>query len=397
MPSVFCTTSSTSPRSAGSWQRLPGSEEWSYRHYRSEADWQDWSAAYPEQIIWRSGDYLRLLGEFPQGVRTGAIALRRTPTSTPVLLTVQDFEFRAGDQIFKSPADQDRRASLVRWLAGRFRARVLVIGQLLLSGPWGTDGLSGVSSSETADLLEAIAQLLTVEKKFHGVVIKDVAAAGSSLAGALRARGYLEAAPDPVMVLELSEYPDFDQYMSALSSKYRVRYRRARKKYAGLRREVLRAEEADRWLPLIYDLHRETRRGADFSFVDLTPEYFAWLWRRARFDGYFDGQELVGFTTGVGAGTTYFAHYLGLRDSYKHSHHLYHNMLFDLLKDALQGGYDILDYGRTATEIKSSVGAKPEEFPLLFKSRSPLFDRVLRGGLKYVYHPADWVERNHFK
>ena len=397
MPPAFCAITASSPRNAGSWQPLPGMEEWSYRHYLTEADWADWAASYPDQILWRSAEYLRMLSLHPQDVETRALAVRRRPGAPPILLTVQHFELRPGEQIVKQPRDQDRSAPLVRRLAGLFRPRVLVIGQLLLSGPWGTDGLQRIPDTEAGDLLEAVAQLLTAEGNYHGVVLKDLAPASLPLTASLRARGFLELTPDPVMVMDLRPHPDFDQYLAALSSKYRVRYRRARKMIGDIRRKELGADEADRWLPLIYDLHRETRQGADFRFGALTPDYFVWLWRHARFQGYFDGAELVGFTTGVGAGETFFAHYLGLRDGYKYSHHLYHNMLFDLLADALAGGYSILDYGRTAMEIKSSLGAQPQDFPLFFKSSGPLLDRLLRAGLRYLYHPADWTERNPFK
>ena len=394
---VFCTTSSPSPGAIRSWQALPGAETWSYRHYRSDADWQNWSEEFPDQVIWRSGGYLRLLSRYPQGVRTSAVALLRADQSSPVLLTVQDFELRSGEQILQNPEEQDWKAALVRWVTRQFKPRVLVIGQLLLSGPWGSEGLSGVSVAETANVLSSVAQVLTSQGKYHGVVIKDIAGAEDALVGILQSRGYLKIMPEPVMVMDLRPYSDYRDYLSGLSSKYRVRYRRARKKLKGLRRELLDAEEADRWLPLIYDLHRETRRGAEYRFVALTSEYFAWLWPRAHFHGYFDGAELVGFTTGVGAGQTYFAHYLGLRESYKQSHHLYHNMLFDLLEAALDGQYEELDYGRTATEIKSSVGARPRSLPLLFRSSNALLDRALRAGLKYVYRPADWTQRNPFK
>ena len=397
MLSAFCTTPSPTSRATGDWRPLPGNGAWSYRYYLTEADWADWAMEYPDQIVWRSADYLRMLHAHPQDITTGAVAVRRRSDARTILLTVQDFTLRPGEQILKQPGKKELRGALVRWLAGQFRPRVLVIGQLLVSGPWGTDGLSGIAPSVAADVLEAVVQLQSAETNYHGVVIKDVASAGSPMTATLKSRGFLQLSPDPVMTMDLRPHPDFDHYLAALSSKYRVRYRRARKMMGALRRQELKAAEADRWLPLIYDLHRETRQGADFKFGTLTPEYFVWLGRHAQFYGYFDGAELVGFTTGVAAGETFFAHYLGLRDRYKYTHHLYHNMLYDLLEDALERGFSVLDYGRTALEIKSSLGAQPQEFPLLFRSRSSLVDRLLRGGLGHLYRPTHWTERNPFK
>ena len=82
---------------------------------------------------------------------------------------------------------------------------------------------------------------------------------------------------------------------------------------------------------------------------------------------------------------------------YNQSHHLYHNMLFDLLEQAIVGGFRTLDYGRTALEIKSSVGAKASDYASLVKARYGWLNRLIPLFTPAVYTAPKWVARNPFK
>ncbi len=327
-------------------------------------------------------------------MRSQAVVLRHPDYDRPILLCVQSLSLNLREQIRRQRQRAFSFSHLWRRLLARSPVDVLVLGQLLTSGPFGGSGLEQLSPHATAELLDALGRYLIRGKRFAGVVVKDLLPSAHPAEVLLRDRGFTSVGVDPVMLLHLDRFTDFSDYLAALSSKYRVRYRRARSKGEGLNRRLLKGEALKASLPTIYELHLETRRGADVSFVELSLDYFAWLRDRAEFHGYYDGETLVGFTTAIISGDYLHAHYLGLREPYKYSHHLYHNMLFDLLQDALLHSVSVLDFGRTALEIKSSLGAEGHAYGVLATSRFRWFNPILERLLRYVHTPESWVPRN---
>ena len=78
--------------------------------------------------------------------------------------------------------------------------------------------------------------------------------------------------------------------------------------------------------------------------------------------GYFDGEKLIGFSTLLLDDAEALAHLAACDPAYNHTHQLYLNMLADLLAAAIEDGARSLNYGRTATTIKSSLGALPKTY-----------------------------------
>ncbi|PPK88678.1 acetyltransferase (GNAT) family protein [Neolewinella xylanilytica] len=386
------------PRIGTEWQKVPGAAGWRLKHFRTPADWTDWARDFSEGSIWMSASYLKFLHEHPQGMDSEAIALRHDDYDRPILLSVQSTGFRLADQVRASISGGEWTSRVWRRVLGQIPLRIKVIGQLLVSGPFGGTGLDALPPDQAVDVLEATGRyLMQTGSGFMGLVIKDLFPKDHPVTSGLEARGFAPLGVDPVMCLDLTAFASFSDYLGGLSSKYRVRYRRARKKLAGLERRRLSKEEVLTKLSLIHDLHRETAGGADFSLVEVSREYFVWLRERADFHGYFDGEELVGFTTGMVSGETYHAHFLGMREAYKFSHHLYHNMLFDLLKDALLARSVVLDYGRTALEIKSSLGARAEYWAVVARGRHGWMSRWVGPLTRLLHRPPNWEARSPFK
>ena len=330
-------------------------------------------------------------------MRTQALLLRHTATTRYVALTLQDFTLRLDAQIPRQESGGSG-PSLRRQLLGSLAPRIAVLGQLLTSGTGTAIGLDCLPTGEAVQLLDALSQRLTQHPNgISAVVLKDLFTVGSVCDADLRQRGYVDLPADPVMELALDAYATLEDYLEQLTSKYRVRYRRARVKLGEIERRPLRPQTAADCIDRLYALHRITRRAAEVNFVELDREYLLYLSRQGRLVGYYDDAALVGFTTAVLDGDRYHAHFLGLEDSYKYSHHLYHNMLFDLLEAAIAAGASVLDYGRTALEIKSSLGAVPRHYAILATPRYRWASAMLPGLLSTVRKAPDWTARNPFR
>ena len=354
---------------------------------------------------WLQADTLRFLARQEQGFSTEALLLRHAD-GRRVTLTLQTFTFSASGNVRAEARGERSSYDLRRRLLSPFTWRVAAIGQFLTSGPYACDGLRALAAGEQAQLLAAVAEALCRrDRRLSAVVIKDICTADSPVCAGLRQQAYYALPVDPVMELALDPtWKDLDDYLAAVTSKYRVRYRRARAKLAGLRRAELPLDVLDRCAERMYDLYQETRTGADYNAASLSRDYFMNLARRqvqatgrTGITGYWDGETLVGFTTLIHNGPVAHAHYLGMQNSYKQSHHLYHNMLFDLLGAAIERRAAVLDYGRTALEIKSSLGAVPVDYCCLIRARNPLLNRLIPVFTPAVYSPNNWQPRSPFK
>ena len=172
----------------------------------------------------------------------------------------------------------------------------------------------------------------------------------------------LQALPEMVMPIP-QDWASFEDYLKALPSKYRKRVRRARKKFAGLTTRLLDAEEVLRFRQNIDSLYEKLMerslyvpyvapKGYILKLKELAPD-------RVEVRGYFHDKKIIGFSTLLLGEEESIAHYSAIDPSYNPSHQLYLNLLLDILQASIERGFSMLHYGRTATTIKSSVGAVP--------------------------------------
>lgn len=406
----------------------PGLEHWTVHRYGTAAELREhWPETSHKGDFWISSEVMAFLADHPQGLTTEAIMLEDSRDFKHVLLTAQTFSFSAAGQVSDVAGGKTSKWNFRRRLLAPFSFKMLCLGQFLTSGDYASDGLNQLNAQEEAKLLPAVAEtLMRCSPGYAAYLIKDIYPSDHLAVGALQRNQHYLLPADPVMSIALNpEWTSTEDYLAALTSKYRVRYRRARSKMVGITRRRLCPEEVAERQDRIYELYRDVSSGADFNAASLTPNYFQWLAKARRpkarlenvfagygmlgeieeennltpvFQGYFnEAGELIGYTTAIPNGGTLHAHFLGLENSYKCSHHLYHNMLFDLLEDAIAGDFHVLDYGRTALEIKSSIGATATDFAVLVKARYGWLNRLIPLFTPAVYTASKWVPRNPFK
>lgn len=417
------------PRTAAKTSRklaLKGEPDWEVRLLSSEKELvEDWPQREREDDFWLRPEVLAFLINQPQGLESEVLLLENCRDQRQVLLTAQTFYFNAGGQVSEAAKGETSAYDFRRRLLSPFSFKVLAIGQFLVSGGYASEGLEQLSAPEAARVLPALANTLMARSHAYiGVLLKDLHPTQHSATRELQSNGFYLLPADPIMEVKIpNHWETMDDYLENIKSKYRVRYRRARTKLEGVSRRRLHVGEIARYRDRIFFLYKTTMSGADFNAASLTPEYFPWLgnyhkntskkWRvvalpdELLFDkqeewltqifGYFNREgELVGFTSAIRNGKTMHAHFLGMEEAYKRSHHLYHNMLFDLLEEAIKGGFTRLDYARTAPEIKSSVGAVAVDYACLLKVRPWLVNKLVPVFAPAVYKSPEWTARNPF-
>jgi hypothetical protein len=248
--------------------------------------------------------------------------------------------------------------------------QVLVCGNPMAAGEHGFHFDPAIEPHRAMEaLLAALAEVqrgLEGTQTIDGVLIKDLDAASMPFGESLGRHGFAGLSPEPAMVLRLDPSWDcFETYLGCLASKYRVKARRAYAKSRALQVRDLATEDLlqfqDRWMELFDAVHQraDNRLGRPTfaTFLNLRrilgPEFIL--------RGYFHEGVLVGFLTGFVWEGILEAHLVGLDYARNQELSIYPRLLCDYLELAIARGCRQLHYGRTASEIKSTLGAEPFE------------------------------------
>ena len=204
------------------------------------------------------------------------------------------------------------------------------------------------------------------------------------------------------MIFEIPDLWKSEQdYIDALSKKYRDQYKRARKKATGIEKRKMNLEEIIKEEETIYNLYFHVAKNAHFNTFFLNKNHFATLKKTLKdkflFYGYFLEGKLIGFNTLIKNGTVMDTYFLGYDDSIQREKMLYLNMLYDMISYSINKGFKAVIFARTALEIKSSVGAKPKEMFGFMKHSNPVINLSIAKVFCYLDPKITWQERNPFK
>lgn len=289
-------------------------------------------------------------------------------------------------------------------LARPLKSNLLVLGNMTLTGSNGFQFIDSIDREEAFRLAkyateEVLCKLRKEKKRVPAVLIKDYYQNQKFVNTDL---GYTEFKVQPNMILNLdSNWTSFEDYLSSMKSKYRVRVRRARKKAQSLEKRVLSLEEIHAYSNEISELYKNVANQAGFNLFILPPTYFYSLQKHLKDSmeliGYFKDEKLVGYYTNIRNHGDLDAHFLGYDPECNRSNQLYLNMLYDLVEDAIRLKCKRLIMSRTALEIKSSVGATAHPMVLYIKSTYSILNLGVARAMNYFTPKEEWVPRTPFK
>jgi hypothetical protein len=234
-----------------------------------------------------------------------------------------------------------------------------------------------------------------------GTLIKDLTPASQPTATRLEGARYIAIKTEPTMVLWMDPaWKSFDDYLASLTSKYRVKAKRAYAKSSRLLVRPLSLHDVLAHESRIQELHDGVTERADYQLGRVCARSLAALRRhmddRFVLNGYYLDGRLVGFLSGFESQGTLEAHAVGIDYEHNQEHAIYPRMLSDYLQIALERGLGYVNYGRTAGEIKSTLGAQPVAMTCYFRHRSCVPNGMLRF-LSRRFSPPPTVLRMPFK
>lgn len=276
------------------------------------------------------------------------------------------------------------------WLhrEGGFRFGVRVIGTPLASGPHGYRFAAGVD-------VYACLQALLSQPALGGKssvpgtwVVKDAPsvqpwANGHRLAGKSSwRRGWVDLEFDPVMQVSLEGRSTWEEYLADMRTKARTKVKRILKLSESLTFNALNLEDIRNQAEALHALYLKVYGRAAFRLGCLHPEDLVCLKKElgekfqvwtAELEG-----EVIGFHCGMCNGHEVEAFFVGFEGSHNKSHALYQRMLVEFIRWGIRDGCAVVNLGRTALDIKASLGAEPQRLVLHERMRNPVIHALGR-------------------
>jgi len=129
-------------------------------------------------------------------------------------------------------------------------------------------------------------------------------------------------------------------------------------------------------------LYQNTIANANFNAEVLNLNTYIHL--RAKFKddfivkAYFLEDKLVGFLTALVNKNVLDAHFIGLDYQLNKSHAIYPRILNDYIRLGIEKQVSSINLGRTASEIKTTIGAKPLELSCYIKHKNPFLNSLIK-------------------
>lgn len=215
-------------------------------------------------------------------------------------------------------------------------------------------------------------------------------------------KGAIVVPAEPFMVLPVRpEWQNFEDYLGAMSTKYRTRAKKALKLAEGCEHVDLSDAPAHSWAAWASYLLKQTLRDKTVtlpaSLEVLLTTYKENLGEAFRVFGYRKDGHWVGFITAIVDDEVVHAMHMGFEPHYAQQSQFYQRSMMDLVRLAMEERKPLLNMGRTATEIKSTMGAVPVENSFVFFSPRPVVRALLRLYARRFHSLPDYTLRSPFK
>ena len=292
------------------------------------------------------------------------------------------------------------------FIRNRINFYSLVCGNSMVTGQYGFKFVEGIDLDQRyAYMMASKKHLVTWLKESQGIDVgpflcKDYFEHQVTPGTSMNNCTPFKVQPSMIFTIEAT-WKSFDDYLSAMRTKYRTRVKRAFKKLSGIERRDLNLEDLISYKDDMYALYEYVARQASFNLFFLSKEYFyqlkLHLGEQIHLVGYFKDGRLVGFYTILVNQRALDAHFLGYNPDINQQHQLYLNMLYDMIKLGIEGNFEKIFMSRTALEIKSSTGAEAHQMWCYLSHENKVLNSQLPRILGMLTPQDEWTPRNPFK
>ncbi|MHB0755966.1 GNAT family N-acetyltransferase [Polaribacter sp. M15] len=284
--------------------------------------------------------------------------------------------------------------------------KLLICGNIFVSGEHGVFIKKDEDKNAILkELAESINHFLNLKKdlktKIDAFLMKDFVNESLLITDELKAYNYHPFSVEPNMKLKLPKnWATFDDYLMAMKTKFRVKAKRALVLSKSLLIEDVTLDNIDEKLPKMTALYKKVSASANFNLANFNIETYKdfkeKLGSNYILKTYSINDKIVGFMSGVINQKSLDAHFVGIDYKLNKKYAIYQRMLYDYVEIAIEKKLKTVNFGRTASEIKSSVGAVPQDLTMYLRHKKSITNKILKLFLQYV-QPTSFRQKFPFK
>lgn len=386
-------------------------KEFSHAVYSSVADAsaQQWDKFVPEGNMLMQSSYLQMLEDtHGRQMQFRYVYVKREDITVGVLY-FQIVRFEAAQLMNYFPEGNNWWMNMTRrfshTLLSSINLQLLVSGNTFMTGENGYYFHHSIDAETRGKLVrQAAREICRKTSSVSAVLISDLYAPKTVFDNGFVTAGYylLNVESDMHLTLQ-SEWKTFNDYLAALSSKYRVRARKVLSLCSenNVTHKDLSATEIEDFQDTIYQLYNKVMAKADFKLSMLSKTYFSEqkkiMPEQYHLRAYFKNGAMIGFISWFTIGKKTEIHYVGMDHDVCKPIHLYQHMMYDMVQVGIENGVEKLHFGRTAPEIKSTIGAAPSPMYGYLKHLNPIFNFLAVRTYTSNLRPKEYTYRNPFK
>ncbi|MEZ4796843.1 MAG: hypothetical protein R2785_06705 [Flavobacteriaceae bacterium] len=290
------------------------------------------------------------------------------------------------DVILKNIKISKTAKSIFRFFLCNYPLKIMFCGNVFLSGEHGIILNQDIDKKKAfLQISKAIKNLSSIKENrpLHAIFIKDFYQESLHITNHLLDYNYMKMPVEPNMIFKLnSKWKTFDDYTNDLKSKYRVKVNKADKTSNGLTAKLFNEDDFKVYKDELQQLYENTISNADFNAQVLDLNTYIKL--RALYKdnfivkAYFKDEKLVGFLSALHNNNHLDAHFIGLDYECNKTYAIYPRILNDYVRLGIEKNVSQINFGRTASEIKSTIGAIPENLVCYTRHRHNTINKFLQ-------------------
>lgn len=374
---------------------------------------KQWDSIIQQKTIFLERDYLNLIENIEQskmGCRYVMVYYKKKICGI-LYFQIIDFEATVLGNLIEGQLNElkSKRIALfekyINLIKKDIFLRLFTCGNNIVSGENGILFNKKITEETANEISLKIIDLVSKEEKidttFSAILIKD-------FRRELRPKklfereNYKDIFVDPNLVVIL---PDnivcLNDYINLFSKKYRNRAKSILNSCNDVEIKYLTNEEIKVYEIQLYQLYEEIFEKAKFKLIKLPVHYFSSV--KNIFKEKFQVKVFMIQNKIIAFGSYFFmpdnsveAHYIGFKYSLNKQYNLYQNLLYSVINEAILKKQKKINLGRTASEIKTTVGAKVENLICYVKPRNTISKLIINPFIEFL-QPEEWIPRNPFK
>jgi len=290
------------------------------------------------------------------------------------------------DAILKNIKISNTAKRIFRFFLCNYPLKIMFCGNVFLSGEHGIILNQDIDKKKAFLVIsKAIKNLSSLKKNrpLHAVFVKDFYQESLHITDHLLDYNYMKMPVEPNMIFKLnSKWKSFEDYTDDLKSKYRVKVNKADKTSNSLIAKLFNEDDFKVYKDELQKLYENTISNADFNAQVLDLNTYIKL--RALYkdnfivQAYFYEDKLVGFLSALDNNNHLDAHFIGLDYELNKTYAIYPRILNDYVRIGIERQVSQINFGRTASEIKSTIGATHENLVCYTRHRHNVINKILK-------------------